>query len=106
MPPKVETRKRRIMGENNYNPVLFPRSIFFSHRWQSEENTDKGIFHTEMHRNIESPKNRFIARCNYFSNKKNNNSLKGNTSEINILDENIKDIKNARTNSIYMHIKI
>ena len=45
-------------------------------------------------------KNRFIARCNYFSNKKNNNSSKSNTSEVNILDENIKNYRYPKSDSI------
>jgi hypothetical protein len=67
--------------------------------WMSMGSLDKEIFHTDMHQDVKSRKNRFIARCNYFSNNKNNNSLKSNTSEVNILDENIKNYRYPKSDS-------
>ena len=90
----------------NIQEVISPSgasSYILKPDWMSMGNTDKEIIHTDMHGDIESRKNRFIARCNYFSNKKNNNSLKSNTSEINILDENIKNYRNARANPLELY---
>ena len=90
----------------NIQEVISPAgalSYILKPDWMSMGNTDKEIFHTDMHQDVKSRKNRFIARCNYFSNKKNNNSLKSNTSEINILDENIKNHRNAKANPLELH---
>jgi hypothetical protein len=71
--------------------------------WMSMGSLDKEIFHTDMHQDVKSRKNRFIARCNYFFNKKNNNLFKSNTSKVNNFDENIKDYRYAGTNPFELH---
>jgi hypothetical protein len=71
--------------------------------WMSMSGTDKEIFHTDMHGDIKSPKNKFIARCKHHNQKR----ISGIEMEYiwsKYSDEKIKNNKNARTNSIYMHI--
>ena len=73
--------------------------------WMSMNGTDKEIFHTDIHEKKPS-KNRFLKRCEYFSNKMDRNILKSNTSGVNISNENIRDYRNARADSFKLHREV
>lgn len=77
---KIDRKVVEIFGRNsnifelpkNIQEVVSPTgalSYILKPEWMKIGNTDKEIFHTDMHGDITSPKNKFVSRCNYFLKK-------------------------------------
>lgn len=71
----LSPRKKKILDfPLNIQEVISPTdalAYILKPEWFTIDNTDKEIFHTDMHGDIESPRNKFIARCKYHNQKKN-----------------------------------
>ena len=70
----LSQRKKKVLDfPLNIQEVISPTdalAYILKPEWLTMNNTDKEIFHTDMHGDIESSGNRFIARCQYHTNKK------------------------------------
>jgi hypothetical protein len=71
----LSPRKKKILDfPLNIQEVISPGdalAYILKPEWFTSDDTNKEIFHTDMHGDIESPRNKFIARCKYHNQKKN-----------------------------------
>jgi len=71
----LSPRKKKVLDfPLNIQEVISPTdalAYILKPEWFTMDNTDKEIFHTDMHGDIESPRNKFIARCKYHNQKRN-----------------------------------
>jgi hypothetical protein len=70
----LSPRKKKVLDfPLNIQEVVSPSdalAYIMKPEWFAMDNSEKEIFHTDMHGDIESSGNRFIARCQYHTNKK------------------------------------